>query len=236
VNDTTDRFRDWDAAYVLGALDSDDRRAFERHLAKCPACAAAVAELAGLPGILSKLSSEDAVALLADDDVAIGVDDHLRDGVHTPGLVQRLAVAATRRRRRIRLGMLGAAIAVVALITIGGVAFTAGQAPAVATVAMVPVQPEDVVTASMAVTPKAWGTRFDWSCNYPDSSGSYSAQVSYDLVVVKKSGAQSVVATWSSVGPHAAGLSASSDVAFGDIRSVEIRLAGSSTTLLRETL
>jgi len=236
VTDTTDRFRDWDAAYVLGALDSEDRRAFERHLATCSSCSAAVAEFAGLPGILSKLSTEDAMALLADDDVTVGVDDHLRDGVHTPGLVQRLAIAATRRRRRIRFGVLGSAIAVVALITIGGVAFTAGQAPAVATVAMAPVQHENVVTASMAVTSKAWGTRFDWSCSYPTSSGTYSTPVSYDLVVVKKSGAQSVVASWSPVGPHAAGLSASSDIAFGDIRSVEIRLTGSSTALLRENL
>jgi anti-sigma factor RsiW len=236
VTDTTDRFRDWDAAYVLGALDSEDRRAFERHLAKCPQCSVAVAELAGLPGILSKLSNEDAVALLADDDVSIGVDDHIRDGVHTPGLVQRLAVVATRRRRRIRFGMLGAAIAVVALITIGGIAFTAGQAPTVATVAMAPIQNEKAVTASMAVTPKAWGTRFDWSCSYPASTGIYGSAVSYDLVVVKKSGAQSIVATWSSTGPHAAGLSASSDIAFGDIRSVEIRLTGSTTTLLRENL
>jgi anti-sigma factor RsiW len=236
VTDTTDRFRDWDAAYVLGALDSADRRAFERHLAKCPHCSAAVAEFAGLPGILSKLSAEDAVALLADDDVTIGVDDHIRDGVHAPGLVQRLAVAATRRRRRIRFGMLGAAVAVVALITIGGVAFTAGQAPTVATVAMAPIQHENVITASMAVTPKAWGTRFDWSCSYPVGSGIYSSAVSYDLVVVKKSGAQSIVATWSSTGPHAVGLSASSDIAFGDIRSVEIRPTESTTTLLRENL
>jgi hypothetical protein len=54
--------------------------------------------------------------------------------------------------------------------------------------------------------------------------------------VVQKSGARSVVATWTSVGPHAAGLTASSDIAFGDISSVEIRLTGSPKTLLRENL
>ena len=97
----TDRFHDWDAAYVLGALDVDDRRAYERHLAHCATCSAAVSEMAGLPGILGKLSSQDAVALLGEEDVLGGVDEHLRDGVHTPGLVQRLAVAASRRRRRI---------------------------------------------------------------------------------------------------------------------------------------
>jgi hypothetical protein len=235
VTDTTDRFRDWDAAYVLGALDSEDRRAFEQHLATCPVCSAAVAEFAGLPGILSKLSAEDAVALLGNEDVAVGVDDHLREGVHAPGLVQRLAFAASRRRRRIRLGMLGAAIAVVALITAGGVVYTAGQTPVAATIAMVPIQ-QDVVTASMSVTKKGWGTRFDWSCTYPDATGKYSSPVSYDLVVVDKSGARTVVASWTAVGPHAAGLTASSDIAYGDISSVEIRLVGSSTALLRENL
>ena len=235
MTDTTDRFRDWDAAYVLGALDSEARRAFERHFAECPACSAAVAEFAGLPGILSKLSAEDAVALLADDDVAVGVDNHLREGVHTPGLVQRLASAASRRRRRIRFGVLGAAVAVVALITVGGVAYTAGQPPVAATVAMVPLQ-QHVITASMSVTRKAWGTRFDWSCSYRGVTGIYSSPVAYDLVVVQKSGARTVVATWSSVGPHAAGLTASSDIAYGDISSVEIRLTGSSTSLLRENL
>lgn len=235
MTETTDRFRDWDAAYVLGALDSEDRRAYERHLAKCPSCSKALAELAGLPGILSKLSTSDAVALLADEDVSVGVDDHLREGVHTPGLVQRLAMATARRRRRIRLGILGAAIAVVALITAGGVVYTAGQTPVAAAVAMAP-NHQHIVTASLSVTRKAWGTRFDWSCSYPGLSNVYASPVSYDLVVVRKSGAQSVVATWSAAGPHAAGLTASSDIAYGDISSVEIRLTGSSTALLRENL
>ena len=234
MTDTVDQYRDWDAAYVLGALDSDDRRAYERHLATCPACSAAVAEFAGLPGILSKLSSDDAVALLASDDPALG-DDHLREGVHTPGLVQRLAVATSRRRRRIRFAVLGAAVAVVALITVGGVVLTAGQTPVATPVAMSSLD-QHVITASMSVTRKAWGTRFDWSCSYPGADAAYSTPVSYDLVVVQKSGARSVVATWSSVGPHAAGLTASSDIAYGDISSVEIRLTGSSKTLLRENL
>jgi anti-sigma factor RsiW len=236
VTDTTDHFRDWDAAYVLGALDSEDRRLFERHLPECATCSAAVAEFAGLPGILSKLPAQDAVALLADDDVAVGVDDHLREGAHTPGLVQRLAAAASRRRRRVRFGMLGAAIAVVALITVGGVVYAAGQTPVTAAVAMAPIQHQHVVTASLSVTGRAWGTRFDWSCSYPPRTGIYSSPVSYDLVVVQKSGVRSVVATWSSAGPHAAGLTASSEIAYGEISSVEIRLSGSSTTLLRENL
>jgi hypothetical protein len=233
VNDQTDEFRDWDAAYVLGALDADDRRAFERHLRTCPECSAAVAEFAGLPGILSKLPKADALTLLEEEDVFAGVDDHLREGIHTPGLVQRLAVAASRRRRRSRIGLLAAAVAVVALITTGGVFYATGQPQTAATIAMAPVN-QHVVTAKMSVTPKAWGTRFDWSCSYFDNVWATSA--SYDLVVTTKSGAKSTVATWSSTGPHAGGLSASSDIAIGEISSVEIRVTGSTTPLLRETL
>jgi hypothetical protein len=228
-----DRFYDWDAAYVLGALDADDRRAYERHLARCPECSAALAELAGIPGILGKLSSTDAVALLSEEDLLGGVDEHLRDGVHTPGLVQRLAATAGRRRRRIRFSVLTAAVAIVALIATGGIVYSVNQPPSVATVAMAPLN-QHVITARMSVTPKPWGTRFDWSCSYYDDA--WSTPASYDLVVTSKSGAQTKVATWTSTGPHAAGLSASSDIAFGDIRSLEIRLTGSTTTLLRETL
>jgi hypothetical protein len=235
VSDTIDRFRDWDAAYVLGALDAEDRREFERHLATCPGCAAAVAEFAGLPGILSKLPAADAVALLAGDDVTVGIDDHLREGVHTPGLVQRLAVASTRRRRRIRFGIIGAAAALIAVLAVGGVVYSTAQPATTPAVAMAPVN-QHVITASLSISPKAWGTRFDWSCNYPEATSPYAAPVSYDLVVVTKSGIRSVVATWSSSGPHSAGLTASSDIAYGDIGSVEIRLTGSSKTLLRESL
>ena len=59
MSETTDRFRDWDAAYVLGALSTEDRRAFERHLASCPECAADVAELA--PPINTTTAELDAI-------------------------------------------------------------------------------------------------------------------------------------------------------------------------------
>ena len=234
--ETVDRFRDWDAAYVLGALSADDRRAYEQHLPTCPECSAGVAELAGLPGILSKLSSADATALLSEDDVTPGVDEHLRDAVHTPGLVQRLAVATSRRRRRIRFSLIGAAVVVAAVFVGGGVALTAQpQAPAISTVSMAPLH-QNLITARMLITHKGWGTRFDWSCNYADDAWESTSPVSYDLVVTQKSGTQTTVATWSSSGPYASGLSASSDIATGDIRSVEIRVTGTTKPLLRENL
>ena len=55
----------WDAAYVLGALSPAERREFEEHLAGCPACQAAVSELAGMPGLLAQVPPEDAALLAA---------------------------------------------------------------------------------------------------------------------------------------------------------------------------
>jgi hypothetical protein len=236
MTDTIDKYRDWDAAYVLGALDSVDRRDYERHLASCAECSAGLAELAGLPGILGKVSADDAVALLMEEDITAGVDDHLRDGVHTPGLVQRLAISARRRRRRVRFGILGAAVAVVALVTVGGIGYSALQTPTPAAVAMAPIG-QHVVTASMRVSSQPWGTRFDWSCSYTSGawhdSGSDGA---YDLVVIEKSGVTKTVASWTGDTAEVKGLTASTDIATAEISRIEIRFRGSTTPLLQETL
>ena len=63
----TDPFVTYDAAYVLGALSPQDRAAFEEHLRGCAQCAAAVAELAGVPGLLARVSADDARGLVDPD-------------------------------------------------------------------------------------------------------------------------------------------------------------------------
>jgi Putative zinc-finger len=46
-------------AYVLGALDPEERSRFEEHLDGCPLCAAELAEFAGIPGLLDRVRPED---------------------------------------------------------------------------------------------------------------------------------------------------------------------------------
>lgn len=46
-------------AYVLGALDPDERRRVEEHLARCPECAVELAEFAGLPAMLDRVRPSD---------------------------------------------------------------------------------------------------------------------------------------------------------------------------------
>ncbi len=79
---TPDPYREWDAAYVLGALSPHDRRAFEQHLATCAACREAVAELAGMPGILGMLTAEHADALV--DDARTDVPAEASGGAGAP--------------------------------------------------------------------------------------------------------------------------------------------------------
>lgn len=221
-----DPFHDWDAAYVLGLLGPDDRRAFEAHLTTCAACSAAVAELAGMPGILATLSKEDALALLEP------ADEPASDG-----LVTRLAVAAGRRRRRVRLAIAGAGVAAALGLGIGGYAIGSADesaTPAGRFVAMSSTQP-GIMTASLRVEKKEWGTRLEWNCDYL-ATGGYGASRAYELVITDTSGRETIAASWVATSPKAASLATSSAVPKDEIKRVEIRLAGSTQPLTETEL
>jgi hypothetical protein len=223
-----DPFHDWDAAYVLGLLGPDDRRAFEQHLTTCASCSAAVAELAGMPGILATLSKEEAVALLEPEPV---------DEPASDGLVTRLAVAAGRRRRRVRLAIAGAGVAAALGLGIGGYALGTADdlsTPSGQFVAMSQVKP-GVMTASLRVEKKAWGTRLEWNCHYL-ATGGYGASRVYELVITDTSGRETIAASWVATSPKAASLSTTSAVPKDQIRRVEIRTAGSAKPLTETEL
>ncbi|MEO5981003.1 MAG: zf-HC2 domain-containing protein [Pedococcus sp.] len=83
MNDN-DQYVQWDAAYVLGALVGADRAQYEEHLAGCDPCRAAVAELAGLPGLLGQLSPAEAIAVESDAGSVDGVDGPFADPLAVP--------------------------------------------------------------------------------------------------------------------------------------------------------
>jgi hypothetical protein len=49
-------------AYLMGSLDAQDRVAYESHLANCRRCREELASLAGLPGLMSRISVDEAVS------------------------------------------------------------------------------------------------------------------------------------------------------------------------------
>ena len=232
-----DPYREWDAAYVLGALSPRDRRAFEQHLTSCPACREAVGELAGMPGILGMLTAEHADALVdgaGSPPVSAAPGDAHGDapGGDDGTVVPLAAVAARARHRQVRRRALlsAAAVGLVVAGGVGGAAVTRpdGAPPPVTTgtteVALEPVGAADV-RADLTLTPAAWGTRLDWSCSYP--VGEWEDGATYQLVLVDDAGTREVVATWSSTEAGSSdGLGASSAVPVDGIARLELGVVG----------
>jgi hypothetical protein len=218
----SDTYREWDAAYVLGALSADERREFEKHLDGCDRCRGSVAELAGIPGILAKLPVADAVEIAAAPEQPAG-----ESPFPELGIVQRLARAEVRRRRRSLIIALAAGLIVVG--SLGGLWASNAFAPSVHLHEMTALG-QDVVTAQVAVVPEAYGSRIVWSCQYPST---WKQSFGYDLVVIDAAGAATTVATWSSAG-NADGLTATTAIPATAIRAVEIRLTGEPSAVLRE--
>jgi hypothetical protein len=228
-----DDIANWDAAYVLGALSTEDRMAYEEFLADNPARAAALTEFAGLPGILNVLSHEEALALDAAPDDKPG-DERPLD------LMPSLARAAERRQKRSRRNVIALVAATAAAFLAVGVIVTAtvfGRTPESSTTptfqAMAPAG-RGGITASLAVTEKKWGTRLDWNCAYTKD---WSKNVgTYDLVVTTDDGTQTTVGSWRPAGDEASGLAAATVIPTSKIRTVDIRVAGTDAPLAMRTL
>ena len=218
-----ERFAQWDAAYVLGALPGAERHAFEEHLEGCADCRRAVAELAPTAALLSRLPAAQA--------------DHIDEGPGESGRAGLIALAAVRARRRRRttwVAALAAAVLVVAAIavplTIGAITRPTASF-ALADVAGVP------LTASVRLTDVAWGTRIELECAYPDvpvpdvPEGGWT----YALAVVGDDGTETTVSTWRAGPGTSARLSAGSALDVSDIRAIEIRTA-KGVVLMRHDL
>jgi hypothetical protein len=210
-----------DAAYVLGSLSPSERKDFEAHLPGCEDCSLAVRDLAGLPGLLGRLDADvfDVPALEPVPDT----------------LLPRLSRAVRRQQHRRTWLASGVAAAVAAAISVGGA--VALDHPDVRThIAAVPVgramtqTGSDPMTANVALTSVAWGTRLDLTCRYPATRGGgvgY-ASGSYALVVHTVDGQSQRVATWRGLPGKTMHLAAATAASSSDIRSVDVvRLDGS---------
>jgi len=113
--------------YVLGAIDPAERALVDSHLAGCRECRDELAGLAGLPALLSRVGTEEAMALAATDwpgaTPAGGAGKDAGEGKAPPpellGTVLNLT-AARRRRRRWREAGLGAAAALIIAVGVFG--------------------------------------------------------------------------------------------------------------------
>jgi hypothetical protein len=181
-------------AYVLGALSPPQRIAFERHMVTCADCQAEVNDLAVLPGLLGRI----------DADAASGLGE-LPAPTVLPGVLAK--VHKQRRGRRVLAFAAGLAVACLALVAglnmpslatnsatkpIAAPSPIGSPAATITQPVMIPMQSIDEsepVTAQVALTEVAGGTKILMTCQYPAATGAaWDPEHGFKLFVVPRDG------------------------------------------------
>lgn len=236
MTDIADDYSTWDAPYVLGSLTRLERQEYEEHLAGCPVCQAAVADLAGLPGLLALVEPETALAMIEP------LESPAAEAEPPAQLLPRLAAVAERRRRRGRWVTVGAALAAAAAAVAIAIpvvtSMTATEKPSsteqvVAERSMQPVKPNPV-TASFKVVRADSKTRIVMTCSYGPSEQRYSWNL--DLYVIGADGSQTKLDQWPAGPGTELTIDRTIDKTPDQIHEVQIRLASTGDVLLSGTV
>lgn len=223
----------WDAAYVLGSLSSDERREYESHLAVCARCRAAVAELSGVPALLTLLDREEMAA--ADDPPT---------GPPPPQDLGSLLGQVRARRRRFRwvvagLSAAAACLAIGLMVALRPVPSAPDPAPTAAAMTMSPVGPS-AYHATVTLVEQRWGTQIGVACTYTEKPGeSDESDDDSDrlaMVAVGRDGSQTHLATWTAVTGATALPNASTALPLDEIAAIRVVSAESGDVLLERTL
>ncbi len=195
-----DPFAMWDAAYLLGSLDAEERRQYEAHLSTCAECREAVAELTGMPALLAMLDPDEVAALDGASPELPPLPPVLLDSL--------LAKVSWRDRRRRRLSWTMAAAAAAAAVVIAvlvgihpgsSVPSAAPPVTSPSALTMTRVAPNSIA-ATFSLISQGSGTRIEMTCTYPKESAD-SGQHDNDvdklaMVVVGRDGSHGQLTTW----------------------------------------
>lgn len=232
---TGDDYVTWDAAYVLGALSSDERREYEQHMAGCARCGAAVAELSGMPGLLSMLDLDDVTAL----------DDEQPDPPLRPEVLESVLDKVSGRRRRRRwvtsaaVGLAAALLALGLVLAVRPEMFGLYREPEEQTTAqMVDMTKvaQTPINASVEVTGFGWGTRIDMACTYGDWGRRDAPPQNLGMVVVGHDGSRSQIATWLGLSGATALPSGTTPMTVEEIAAVQLVSSADGKVLLEKQL
>ena len=110
-------------AYVLGALEREERSALEAHLETCGVCRDELDRLAPLPGLLSRLSVDEAELLATAEPGPAELDTAEPEPAETSAPLERALFEVARERRRsrmLRAAAVAAAVVLAAVALVGG--------------------------------------------------------------------------------------------------------------------
>lgn len=200
-----DRFWNYDAAYVLGALPPDERRRYERHVRRCRRCAAATREVSGMPDLLAQadITRPGQAPVRAPQPTA-----PVRWYGRRPGLLTGVMLS-------------GAVCLITAIVLTLAIAVRQHERAAPAPVAMTHVVPAPI-NADAQLVNVAWGTQIEMSCSYADTDADR-LPASYLLVAVDRFGRSQQLATWSVVPGTVSHISATTNLPRADIKTLEVR-------------
>lgn len=229
VGPPEDRYAMWDAAYVLGSLSAAERREFETHMARCPACREAVADLSGVPALLSQLDRAEVAA----------IDQSGPAPEMSPQLLPSLLATVRWRRRRTRVVTWVASAAAAAVLAIGvfvgleGWSSTPSQQVTASSEPMAQVS-TTLLTSTVAVSSQHWGTSINLRCVCLAPLNAHHDTLA--MVVVGRDGSQTRLATWVAVPGHTATPAGAISTPIDQIAAVQVVAADSGQVLLQRSL
>jgi anti-sigma factor RsiW len=230
------RYAMWDAAYVLGSLAAAERREFELHMTRCPACREAVAELSGVPALLSQLGPEE-VAAISESGSTAGTPFATPE--MSPELLPTLLEKVRWRRRRTRITTWAASAVAAVVLAIGvfvglqGVADTSPQQVTAAAQPMAQVG-TNLLASTVSVTPQHWGTFINLQCVCLAPLTAHHDTLA--MVVVGRDGSQTRLATWVAEPGHTATPAGSISMPVNQIAAVQVVSADDGQILLQRSL
>ena len=172
-------------AYSMGLLEEQDKRAFEEHLAGCPACAAELAELSPMAALLRGVEFR-------------GVEPAGQepDGAKVTDLIRRRARQQRHRRRwQVALGAAAGIVLIGGGISLGIAAAPEHAGPPAPALALTgqrhsATDPGTGVAGTVGLVAKAWGTQVTLDLS------KVRGPAECELIAVSRTGERRVVMGW----------------------------------------
>lgn len=165
-------------AYALGALEPSERSEVEDHLEACQPCRDELASLAALPGLLARLSEEEASQGLLE----------VPDG-HADPLIAAVGEDRRTERRRVTIWRSVAAVAAAIVLALGIVLIEPFGGPS----GVMYTAQGTGVSAAATVVPRGWGMEVRLNVReLPEARG-------YTVWAVRDDGHRAHVASWADV-------------------------------------
>lgn len=220
MNTSHEEFSEWAGAYAFGALEPEDRRAFERHLAECSICAHDVKAFAPIPGLLAQIERTEL------DDLT---DANTARAIATRVRLEEQQVRKSRRLwRTAAIGSVAAGLLVLVGLLAVWATTDANESVSPPTVAAVVVSSQ-AESAAVFTSERGWGTEI-----YLDLAG-LPPREQYQLWAVDQDGTWSAAATWGPTPNGGAKVTGATSLVSGSIARVIVTSQDRNEVLIDTT-